>query len=342
MRDSIRFFFVAVTLSVAVAACGEADDQLDDIDRQTPTNEQQAEAPDTPMSVPASSQSDLPAEEPPDTDTVAEPADDEQAEPIQVQLLAGKQLEYPEAWMAHAAANESECGHTSCPYTVTQSNSQPEDIPPFDRGAECMVDGGVVVDGGQNYQVSAQAGAAQADFTTDVSGGDNFVELALQGQASAKPPIEGGVRSDAGATLFSDESALVLDVRNPTGEPVELEVVWDLSGEPVEGEASWQGSLWYTDSASRLDDCYVAPDYEYDRVFDVFQDVQGAVRGQPSGSTRIALSADEHIQLGLRFNVGAHAVGRAGSDPQLAQASQSRVNGTVRFQVVPAQQDTNQ
>jgi hypothetical protein len=204
-----------------------------------------------------------------------------------------------------------------------------------------MLDGGVAVESGESYVANADAGAAQARFVTNVDGGEDFIELALSGEAIAEVPEAGGVRSDAGATLYADETAMVLDIVNPNREPVELEVSWDLSGEPVRGEASWQGSLWFTGNASRLDECYVAPDYQYDRVFDVYQDVGGAVRGDASGSVRLPIADETHNQVGLRLNVGAHAVGREGSSPELAQGSASQVEGTLSFRVVPAGNDAD-
>ncbi|QDG52997.1 hypothetical protein FIV42_20275 [Persicimonas caeni] len=345
---------------MAVAACGETDEQSEDFDSPTPVEEVQTEVPDTPLSGGGDEQVDVPVDEPegggpvdeiPPGDVADEGdvADGEEAEEIQVSLLAGKQLAYPEAWIAHAAANESECSHSRCPYLVSETDSEPAAVPPFERGTECMVEGGLAVGGGPDeegsttYSASAQAGAASATFSTDVSSGDDFVELAVQGEADAEEPTAGGVRADAGATLFADESALVLDIQNPSGEPVVLEVSWSLKGEPAAGEASWQGALWYTDRASRLDECYVAPDYQFDRVFDVFQDVGGTVRGQASGTARLPVSGvetaeGEHIQVGLRLNVGAHAVARAGSVPEHAQSSSSRVDGTLRFRVVPAEE----
>jgi hypothetical protein len=204
-----------------------------------------------------------------------------------------------------------------------------------------MLTGGVVVEGGDVYVTEAEAGAAQSSFRTDVSAGKDFVELSLAGQSQAGIPIAGGVRSDAGATFYTDETSMVLDIVNPGGEPVWLEVSWNLSGGPgqgeaLRGEASWQGSLWYTGNASRLDECYVASDYQYDRVFDVFQGVGGEVRGEASGTAQLMIADEEHNQVGLRLNVGAHAVGREGSRPELDQESASQVEGTVRFQVVPA------
>lgn len=338
---------VAVTLVMAMAACGGTDGQGGDSEQPEPAEEVREESPEAPLASAADDVA-LPAGGGPIEQDQDEQDQDEQTQAqedgegnIEVALLAGKQLAYPEAWLSHAAANESECGFSRCPYLVSETTSEPSAVPPFERAQECMVDGGVRVEGGESYTASAQAGAANAQFSTDVSSGDDFVELNVQGEASAAEPSAGGVRADSGATLFADESALVLDIQNATGEPVELEVSWNLNGEPIRGEASWQGKLWYTDRASRLDECYVAPDYQYDRVFDVFQDVGGTVRGDAAGTARLPISgvdtADgEHIQVGLRMDVGAHAVARAGSAPGQATTSASRVDGTVRFRVVPA------
>jgi hypothetical protein len=353
MYNLIRFSLVALVFAMA-AACVDSDDQIDDIDlERSPADDQPADdqpadddsgnnqrADDPSVGAPGAVVDEVPR------DTAGEGEAEEAS--VRLELWAGKQPNHPEAWLAHAVANESECGHTSCPFIVEQVVSEPESIPPFERvdasgegpsegepaeETPCMLDGGLVIADTQTFEASAEAGAAQARFVTDITSGAESVDISVAGEAKAGVPSAGGVRSDAGATLYADETALVLDITNPTGEPVDLEVSWELSGEPERGEASWQGSLWYTDNPSRLAECYVAPDYQFERVFDVFQDVGGSVRGRASGSAILPIDGEEHSQVGLRLNIGAHAVGREGSRPELAQDSASRVEGTLRFRV---------
>ncbi len=288
----------------------------------------------------ASSDDSVPAPIVPETPATAPSSPkDSASNSIEVRLLAGKQAHFPSAWIAHAAANESLCSQSRCPYTVQAEQTAPAKPAPFAQDPECLLTGGTPIEGGQDYEAAAQAGAAQAAFQTDVSGGDDFVELDLHGQAAANPPTTDAVRADAGARLVTDESALVLDVKNPDGGPVALEVTWSLAGRAARGEASWQGALWYAEAASHFSECYTAPDYVGNRVFNVFQDVDGRVRGKPAGSVRIPLDNpsgdDRHFQVGLRLDVGAHAVGRQGSKPALAVSSASQVDATIGFRIVP-------